>query len=54
MIGIKYEGRLGNCLLQYSAARIFALKHGLNIDPATNHYISGMSHDLVNLVTEWL
>jgi hypothetical protein len=52
MIGIKYEGRLGNCLLQYSAARIFALKHGLNIDPATNYLISKMSHDLVNLVTE--
>lgn len=52
MISIKYEGRLGNCLFQYAAARVFAQKFGLRISHESNHYLARMAGDLVKYVEE--
>jgi len=49
MISVKFMGRLGNCLIQYSAARIFASKFGLAIDLETNKSIMRMAGSAVNL-----
>jgi hypothetical protein len=50
MIGIKYEGRLGNCLFQYSAARAFANRFGLILDSGDNLYMMKLAGNLVNYV----
>ena len=52
MISVNYMGRLGNCLLQYSAARIFALKYGLLLDQVSNDYIFEIAGSSVNLYTQ--
>lgn len=52
MISIRYEGRLGNCLFQYSAARIFAQKFGLRISRDSNTYLAKMAGPLVNYVQD--
>jgi len=50
MIGIRYGGRLGNCLFQYSAARAFADRFGLIIDSKDNLYMMKIAGNLVNYV----
>jgi hypothetical protein len=42
-------GRLGNCLIQYSAARIFASKYGLSMDLESNKHILKLAGSGVNL-----
>ena len=49
MISIQYMGRVGNCLIQYSAAKILASRFGLSINPESNKYISQISKYSVNL-----
>jgi hypothetical protein len=49
MISVEFIGRLGNCLIQYSAARIFASEYGLSMNPESNRYIFKLAGSAVNL-----
>jgi hypothetical protein len=49
MVSVRYMGRLGNCLIQYAAARILASKYGLAMDPESSKHILRLAGPAVNL-----